>query len=459
MTTIITDTTIVSCDPQRAIHYGAGLAIEDGRIAAIGPTAEIEARYAGADRVDGRGRAVFPGLINCHTHMLATADRGILEDFGFPTSLRFPTTGRGLLDPDERNVYAQLAAAESIRSGTTTLLEISDNIPQYADSLADTGLRLFLAENFNDIDDEQFRVGRYEFSEAKLESGLQRSADLISEWHGRYDGRVRCFVSPHAPELCSPALLRSAVELADQNDLRYTIHLSQSHQEVEAVMRTRGVRPTQYLFANDFLSDRLVVAHCRYVDDSEIALLGRHGVAVSNNPAIAARRGAAAPVLELSAAGSPIGMGSDNMAEDMVEVVRSALFHERVRRNDEVWPQPEDVLDWATIGGARALGVADEVGSLEVGKKADLFMLDLRRSHLVPTLRVVSVFVHQAQPADITDVMVDGEWVMRDSRILSFHEDEVVARAEVIGHSAWSRLVAENPEVPFPVRLPPGPLV
>ena len=459
MTTIITDTTIVSCDPQRAIHYGAGMAAEGGRISAIGPSDEIEARYPEADRVDGRGRAVFPGLINCHTHMLATADRGILEDFGFPTSLRFPTTGRGLLDPDERNVYAQLAAAESIRSGTTTLLEISDNIPQYADSLSDTGLRLFLAENFNDIDDEQFRVGRYEFSEAKLESGLQRSADLISEWHGRYDGRVRCFVSPHAPELCSPALLRSAVELADQNDLRYTIHLSQSHQEVEAVMRTRGVRPTQYLFANDFLSDRLVVAHCRYVDDSEIALLGRHGVAVSNNPAIAARRGAAAPVLELSAAGSPIGMGSDNMAEDMVEVVRSALFHERVRRNDEVWPQPEDVLDWATIGGARALGVADEVGSLEVGKKADLFMLDLRRSHLVPTLRVVSVFVHQAQPADITDVMVDGEWVMRDSRILSFHEDEVVARAEVIGHSAWSRLVAENPEVPFPVRLPPGPLV
>ena len=247
--------------------------------------------------------------------------------------------------------------------------------------------------------------------------------------------------------------------MAEQNGLRYTIHLSQSHQEVEGVMRTRGVRPTQYLFANDFLSDRLVVAHCRYIDDSEVALLGRHGVSVSNNPAIAARRGAAAPVFELEAAGSPIGMGSDNMAEDMVEVVRSALFHERVRRNDEMWPQPEDALDWATIGGARALGVADEIGSLEVGKRADLFMLDLRRPHLVPTLRVVSVFVHQAQPADVINVMVDGRWILRDGRILSFDEDEVVARAEAIGHSVWSRLVAQNPDVPFPVRLPPGPLV
>ena len=345
------------------------------------------------------------------------------------------------------------------RSGATTLLEISDDIPQYADSLADTGLRLFLSENFNDVDDEQLRLGRYEFLESKLDAGLRRSADLISAWHGRHDGRVRCFVSPHAPELCSPELLRRAVELAERHGLRYTIHLSQSSLEVEGVMRTRGVRPTQYLFANDFLSDRLVVAHCRYVDDSEIALLGAHGVAVSNNPAIAARRGAAAPAFELAAAGCPIGMGSDNMAEDMVEVVRSALFHERVRRNDEMWPQPEDVLDWATIGGARALGVGDEIGSLEVGKRADLFMLDLRRAHLVPTLRVVSVFVHQAQPADVTDVMVDGRWVMRDSRILSFDEDDVIARAEAIGHKVWNRLVAENPDVPFPVRLPPGPLV
>ena len=254
-------------------------------------------------------------------------------------------------------------------------------------------------------------------------------------------------------------MLRSALEMADRHNLRYTIHLSQSALEVEGVMRTRGVRPTQYLFANGFLSDRLVVAHCRYLDDSEIALLGQHGVAVSSNPAIAARRGAAAPVFELQAAGCPIGMGSDNMAEDMVEVVRSALFHERVRRNDEMWPQPEDALEWATGGGARALGVADEVGSLEVGKKADLFMVNLRRPHLVPALKVVSVFVHQAQGADISDVMVEGNWLMRDSRILTFDEDDVIARAEAIGHKVWRRLVDENPDVPFPVRLPPGTLV
>ncbi len=459
MPTIIASTTIVTCNPRRDILYDAALAMDEGRIVAIGPTPEIEAAYPSANRVDGRARAVFPGLINCHTHLLATADRGILEDFGFPTTLRFPTTGRGLLNDDERNVFALLAAIEAIRSGTTTMLEISDRIPQYAQSLVDTGLRLLLAENFNDADDERLSEGRFHFSSVKLEAGLRRSEELITAWHGREDGRVRCFVSPHAPELCSPELLRSARELAERHGLRSTIHLSQSHKEVEAVMRMRGVRPTQYLFANDFLSDHLLVAHCRYVDDSEIALLGQHGVAVSNNPAIAARRGAAAPAFELAAAGCPVGMGSDNMAEDMVEVTRAALFHERVRRNDEMWPQPEDVIEWATIGGARALGIDDETGSLEVGKKADLFMLDLRRAHLVPTLRVVSAFVHQAQPADVSDVMIDGRWVMRDGSLLTIAEDDVITAAERAGYAVWQRLVAENPDVPFPIRLPPRALI
>ena len=458
MTILIMNTTIVTCNSQRAVHYNAALAIEGDRISDIGPSTEIESRYPNSERMDGRGKVVFPGLVNCHTHLLATADRGILEDFGFPTTLKFPTTGRGLLDEEGRNVFGLLGALEAIRSGTTTMLEISNDIPTYADNLAVTGMRLFLAENFNDIDDAQFAEGRFEFSPSKMGAGLLRSEDLISRWQGAEDGRVNCMVSPHAPELCSPELLRESALMAERHDVGSTIHLSQSHKEVEGVMRIRGVRPTQYLFANGLLSERLVVAHCRYVDDSEVALLGQHNVAVSNNAAIAARRGAAAPVLELQAAGCTIGMGSDNMAEDMVEVMRAGLFHERVRRNDEMWPMPEDVLEWATIGGARALGIGDEVGSLDLGKKADLFMIDARRAHLVPTLRIVSGLVHQGQPADITHVMVNGEWVMSDGHVLTIDEADVIERAERIGHDVWGRLVAENPDVPFPVRLPPGPV-
>jgi cytosine/adenosine deaminase-related metal-dependent hydrolase len=187
-----------------------------------------------------------------------------------------------------------------------------------------------------------------------------------------------------------------------------------------------------------------------------VALLGQAGAGVSNNAAIAARRGAAAPVKELQAAGCGIGMGSDNMAEDMVEVMRAGLFLERVRRDDQVDPQPEDVLEWATRGGARILGLSQETGTLEVGKKADLFMVDMQRPHLAPTLRVVSAFVHNGQPADITSVMVDGSWVMRDGKVLTVDEGDVVSRTEQIGHSVWRRLLDRCPNVPFPITLPPA---
>ena len=456
MTTVIANTTVVTGGPARTVLHQAAIAIAGDRVVAVGPTEDVRQSHPDAEVVDGRGKAVFPGLINCHTHLLATGDKGILEDFGFPTRLTFPESARSLLSQEERSALALLGALESIRCGATCLLEISADVAGYAPDLAATGLRLILSENINDVDEARVREGVYHFDEARADTGLQRSADLVESWHGQRQGRVNCFLAPHAPETCSPGLLRRSREMAERYGVGYTIHLSQSRQEIEAVMRVRGVSPTHYLFASDFLGPELLAAHCRYVDASEIALLGQHGVRVTNNAAIAARRGAAAPVRELQGAGCIIGMGSDNMAEDMVEVMRAGLFLERVRRNDEVYPQPEDVLEWATSGGAKALGLGQETGSLEVGKKADLFVVDLLRPHLVPTLRVVSAFVHNGQGADVTSVMVDGNWVMRDGKVLTMDEEDVVRRAEAVGHAVWGRLLDRYPNVPFPITIPPA---
>ena len=457
METVIVNSTIVTGDEARTILYDSAIAVADATIAALGPTEEVLAQFPNAEVLNGRRKAIFPGLVNCHTHLLATADRGILEDFGFPTTLRFPVTTRSLLSLEERQVIASLGALEALRSGTTTLLEISDRVGEYAQTLFNTGLRLALADNFNDIDPARMRAGAYEFQESRRVEGLARSGELVERWQNSGDGRVTCFLAPHAPETCSPQLLRSVRELAEEKDVGYTIHLSQSKVEIEAVMRTRGVDPTHYLFANDFLSPRLVAAHCRYVTPAEVALLGHAGAGISHNAAIGARRGAAAPIRELEAAGCTIGMGSDNMAEDMVEVMRSGVLQERVRRNDQMWPQPEDALEWATSGGARILGQSDRIGSLEVGKRADLFVVDTFKAHLAPTLRIVSGFVHNGQPGDISSVMVDGQWLLRDGKALTMDEEDVLTRAEEIGHRVWKKLVEDYPDVAFPVRLPPGP--
>ena len=455
---LIRNSTVVTGNLNRLIHYKSAVFIQNGIIQDIGDSDLLEANYPSLTTIEGVGKVIFPGLINCHTHLLATADKGVLEDFGFPTTLKFPTTGRGLLNEDERNVFAKLACIEAIKSGTTTLLEISNDIAGYAQTLDSTGLRVFLGETLSDIDDSKLTEGVYEYSSHKRDVGIGKASDLINAWDGKSNDRIRGFVAPHAPERVSPELLRDSKDLAEKHDLGYTIHLSQSYKEIEATKRIRGVLPTHYLFANEFLSNQLVAAHCRYLNSSEIALLGQTNAGISHNSAIGARRGAAAPVHELLSSGCSVGMGSDNMAEDMVEVMRAALFHERVRRNDEMNPQPEDILEWGTMGGARTLGIADEVGSIEVGKKADLFMIDFRKAHLVPTLRIVSSFIHNGLSSDVTDVMIDGEWVMQNSSIKSINEAEVIEQAEEIGHRVWNRLVRENPNVPFPINLPPGPL-
>ncbi len=455
MSVLLTNATIVTGNPGRDILYDAALAVDKGRIAALGPTSALLPRFPDAERVDCRGKTVFPGLINAHTHLMRTVGRGILEDTGYPNTLQYPQDIRDVLTHDETLAMVTLGALESIKSGTTSLLEIGRNVASFAPALASTGLRVVISEAIDDLVAESARLGNYDYSQDKGETGLQMSDDLVKAWHGASYGRITCFLAPGAPESCSPRLLRSVREMAERYDIGYTIHLCQSMVEMNAIRRTLGVRPTHYLFANEFLGPRLLTAHNRYVDDSEIAMLGGAGVSVSNNPAIAARRATAAPVLELEAAGCNVAMGSDNMSQDMVEVLRSGLFYERVRRNSQMAPMPEDVLEWATMGSARALRLDQKVGSLEPGKHADLFVIDSSRAHLVPNLRIVSAFVHNGQAGDVESVMVEGQWLMRNREVLTIDESAVVEAAQEVGTRAWKRLRELYPDVPFPFTLAP----
>jgi len=180
-----------------------------------------------------------------------------------------------------------------------------------------------------------------------------------------------------------------------------------------------------------------------------LSVIGAAGAAVAFNSAIAARRGLSPRADELERAGCLITLGTDNMAEDMVEVMRTALFMERVRRQDGRAPTPEHALRWATRNGYRALGVPDG-GWLAPGMRADLILVDFRRPHLTPALREVSTFVHQGQAGDVADVMVDGRWLMRNGRVLTLDEAAIVHTAGAIARAAWARLFAERPDLPRP---------
>ncbi|PYM95231.1 MAG: hypothetical protein DME04_05480 [Candidatus Rokuibacteriota bacterium] len=453
---LIHDATIVTADEAGSIHYDAALVVQDRRISAIGPAAELAARYPDAACVDGRGRAILPGFANTHTHLARVLARGIYEDLSPPHT---PPFRGGLaplplppLTPDQERVMVQLGALEAIRSGTTLVLEEGVGLDAYAGALLDTGLRLVLCERAWDRANASIgQPGPFAADAALAEAGLSRIAELHERWNGREDGRLRIGLAAWAPDLCSPDLLARLAKLRSELDVLATIHLNQVWGEVAAVQEQRGVPPTEYAARTGFLCDRLVAAHCRCMTADEERILGASRAAVAVNSAIAARRGLAARIADLERAGCLITLGTDNMAEDMVEVMRTALFMERVRRGDGRQPTPEEALVWATRNGYRALGVSDG-GWLATGNRADLVIVDLTKPHLVPALRVVSCFVHQGQAADVEAVMVDGRWIMRDHRVLTMDEGAIVAEADRIARAAWRDLFARQPDL----QRPPG---
>src|ERR671937_1719202 len=446
--------TIVSGDDAGTLYPDGAIAVDGARIASVGPAAEVLARHASLERVDVRGRVILPGFANTHTHLPRVLARGIYEDLSPPHTPPFtgglPPLPVPSLSAHEERLMATLGALEAIRSGTTLVLEEGAGLDRYAGALAATGLRLVLGGRAWDGARASIgQPGPFEQDAALAETGLARARALHARWHGRDGGRVSVGVAAWAPDLCSPELLGRVRKLQDELGTVSTIHLSQVWGEVAAIQQQRGVTPTEYLARCGLLSPRLIAAHCRCMSPDEERMLGAAGAAVAINPAIAARRGLAARIDELERAGCLITLGTDNMAEDMVEVVRTAMFMERVRRADGRRPTPEAALRWATRNGYRALGVADG-GLLAPGNRADFIVVDFRRPHLTPGLRPVSCFVHQGQAADVESVMVDGRWLMRDGRVLTLDEPAIVAEAERVARAAWSRLFAERPDLPRP---------
>jgi cytosine/adenosine deaminase-related metal-dependent hydrolase len=450
---VFAHTTVVNVD---AVQDDVALAVDGDKIAAIGPTDAILKAYPNADVYDGRGKALFPGLINCHAHLAATLERGFNEDFGFPNSARLTVRPNSLLQGEEGTLMVTIGALEAIRTGTTTIVENSGGIGRHAAALAQTGLRCVFAESIRDSENvagpmSPEGLARSEaprFSAKLRDEGMQRINELFTTWHGAKQGRISVFPAAALAETASPELLRAVRAFAEKHDLGYTIHLSQSRAEVDFMVRHHGLRPPAFLDKGGFLGPRLFAAHCRYVNDADIALLGRTGTIVTHQAAMAANRGVIPPIAALRAAGCPIANGTDNNTNDLFEVMRVALLTERISRDDAnpgLRPQPEDMLEDATQGGARAVQQGKILGSLQVGKKADLIVLDTQRAHLVPAGRIVSAWIHNGQPSDIESSMVDGQFIMRNRKVLTMDEAGIIAEADKVGRRIWGQVKAAGP--------------
>jgi 5-methylthioadenosine/S-adenosylhomocysteine deaminase len=457
MDLLITDALVVTCDAERRVLDRAAVMVQGDRIAAIGRSEELERLHPNLPRFPGRGLAVFPGFINAHTHTALTVLRGTVEDwdgnavYGYMSPVSYTMTG------EERAVMVTLGCLEAIRSGCTTLVDPFRHVPSYADAMAATGLRLWLAENCADINTLRIRHGDYTEDRSFGQGFLDRTVEIIDTLHGSHNGRVQVQIAAHAPDNCSPWMLGQLADLARKHGLTRTVHLAQSMEEVRAVRAAHNATPAEYLDRHGWLGADLVGAHWSFCTADDVTLLAERGVHMAHCPANSSRRGPH-PVLigPIRDAGVNIAIGTDNMTEDLFHALKIGLIVHRGGRGRAteggVDPAPQALLDGITRNAARSVGAEADIGSIEPGKKADLTFIDLDVPAMRPLINPVANLVHYGHQGVVHSVMTDGQFLMQDRKILCLDERTLLGEAQAVTQRVWQRMIAQNPDL----EPPPG---
>jgi 5-methylthioadenosine/S-adenosylhomocysteine deaminase len=420
---LIRGCTILPMDGKGIIEGGL-IATKNGRISYVGREAgapPIRARK----EIDGRGKVATPGLINCHTHLSMTVFRGIAEDQELSRWLRetiWPLEAK----LEARDVYdgALLGCLEMIKSGTTCFADMYFNEEMVAKAVEKAGLRAVLAPGI--IEGEDSRRG---------ERMLKESADIARKFHGYANGRVSIRLGPHAAYTCSPGLLKKVRERASALNIGIHMHLAESEETVKLVKEKYGLTEVELLESIGFLKLDVLAAHCIYLSDREMKLMAKRDVKASYNPVANMKIGLGVPkVKDLMGLGVTVGIGTDGPASnnslDMFEGMKVAALLQKVYYRDPTVLPAQRVLKMATLDGARALGLERVTGSLEVGKRADIILIDFRKPHLTPAHDLYANLVYSARGSDVDTVIVDGNVLMEGREVRTLDEEAVVERAQ-----------------------------
>jgi 5-methylthioadenosine/S-adenosylhomocysteine deaminase len=436
---LLTGATVLTVDPSDKVHENASIGINGNRIAYVGPPQDFNSKKT----LDLPGRVVTPGFVNVHTHAILTMVRGVAEDLGFAPAYTPGIPHGHDVTPEEAYALSRLGASEALLFGSTLINDTYVHADLTMEAMGSLGLRVYSCGRIHDADFSLIGDGRWEHHTSIGQKTLGEAMRLAEKWHGKENGRLGVQLAAHAPDTCSDDFLREIRKAAEAKGLRVNTHLAQSKTEVKQVLARSGKTPAQLLEDVGLLNERLTAAHCIHMDDADLARCGRARINVAHVPKGNATGGTIAPTVKLRAHGARLALGTDNMHADMVEIMRWALAMARVQEGKvgDAW-QPRNVLRMATMEGARAMGLESEIGSIEIGKKADLVALDFRRPHLYPAVNPTGTLVHTAQGRDVEMVIVDGRIVVEDGELVLAKCASIVADAERAAHALWARATA-----------------
>ncbi len=444
--TLIAHAIVVTMNERREVITDGAVAIAGAVIAAVGKTSELEARYQPSERIDGSRFVVVPGMVNTHIHITGEPlTRGYVPD-----DTTFEENVFGWLCPlyaaheaEDERTSAQLAAAEMLRSGTTTFLEAGTvwYLDAVVDGLAEIGIRA--------------RVGRWTWDRPPEPAKYQQSTDdaianlehVLETYRSAADDRIRGWSMLIGHTTCTDELWKGAKELAHRYATGLNFHMAPAAMDPAGFLEEFGERPVTHLDGLGVLDERTMLVHCVHVDDDEVAILGRRRCNVAHCPTTALKVAYGITQIghmpELVKAGANVCIGTDgNNASNYSDLMRATylvagLFKD-ARRDPTMFPA-EQAFEMATLGGARGILSEDELGSIEPGKRADLVLHDRDRPEWTPLLNVANQLVYSADGRSVHTVFVDGHKVVQDYHLCTVDEERLWARAQEAGEGIVAR--------------------
>lgn len=439
---LFTNATIITMNPAREIITDAALLVEGDRIKALGKAAEMRRLYQGDEIIDVGGKLIIPGLIDTHVHVAQALLRGCADDMALIQWLcERVWVLQGNFTRDDGYASARLCIAEMLKSGTTTFLESMlahrygfDGIAQ---AVEESGIRACLAGIVMDIgtyatqDANAMHPGLVESRETSLFGVLEAH----SKWQGAANGRIHVWFGPRTPGGVTPELYREMSDYARRLDMGITMHLAEVEADKQFLQEKYGLSPVYFAESVGLLGPKSVLVHMVWLNDQDIAKLAETRTNVSHNPSSNSKLASGVcKVPQMLASGVNVALGCDggpsNNDYDLIREMKLAAILHKAVSHDPLTVPAESVLEMATINGARALGLEHEIGSLEVGKKADFAIIDLNRLHTTPSPNPISTLVYAATGGEVDAVVVDGQMVVEQGQLLSMDEEEIIAEAQ-----------------------------
>jgi 5-methylthioadenosine/S-adenosylhomocysteine deaminase len=435
---LLTGGTVVTMDAAGRVFPVGAVAINEGRIVDVGPADELAGRYDPADRIDTREQIVLPGLINTHTHAPMVLFRGLADDLALMdwlTKYIFPA--EKMVSPDFVRVGTRLAALEMIESGTTTFTDMYYFEDDIAEVTREAGLRGVLGQS----------VIGFPVQDAKTPAeALARAEAFIAKW--KADPLVTPAVAPHAAYTLEAPWLKAARDLATRNGVPLLIHLAETRDEMKIVQNAHKKSPTQYLDSLGVWAGRSLAAHAVYLDEPDMKTLAARGVGAAHNPESNMKLASGiAAVPKWIEHGMRAGLGTDGAASnndlDMFEAMRMASFLQKVATSDPRALPARQALELATRRGADALGLGDQIGSLEAGKQADVISVSVDGARQTPMFDAISHLVYVVRGDDVRNTIVAGRVLMRNGEVKTLRREEVLRDARAMAERVRQAVAAK----------------